>query len=123
MLRYDPSLYVLFRSNREELVIDGKHIPPESFLFLGIAAANRDPAVFENPDRFDVTRPNASKHLSFAAGIHLCLGHAVARMEARIAYEKLLERFSGFELAGEPEPRDGLMFKGCHHIPVVCRSA
>lgn len=123
MLRYDPSLYVVFRSNREDWTLNDKTIPADSFLVLALAAANRDPQVFDNPDVFNVTRPNASKHLSFVAGIHLCLGHAVARLEAKIAFEALLDRFTDFELVSEPEPRNGLMFKGYHKIPAIMRAA
>lgn len=123
MLRYDPSLYVAFRSNREDWRLDGKDIPANSFLVLALAAANRDPSIFENPNEFDVSRANASDHLSFAAGIHMCLGHAVARMEATIAFQALFDRFDCFELTAQPTPRNGLMFKGYHEIPITMRAA
>lgn len=117
-LRYDPSLYYLWRRAKEDLTLDGKTIQAGVRVAISLVAANRDPAVFENPDRLDIQRPNASKNLTFGGGIHLCLGHALARLEAKLAFEKLLTRFGAFELAGEPIPRDGMMFRGYDSIPV-----
>ncbi|MGE0622132.1 MAG: cytochrome P450 [Pseudomonadales bacterium] len=121
-LRYDPSLYVLFRQTVEAVEIEGVPIPAGAILILSLAGANRDPRVFAAPDTLDVARPNADQHLTFAAGRHLCAGHAVARLEGRIAFDRLLARFSGFELAGDPVPREGLMFKGYHRLPIRYRS-
>jgi len=120
-LRYDPSLYVLFRQAVEEIRIDDVTIPPGAILILSLAAANRDPEVFDAPDELDVGRGNADQHLAFAAGRHLCAGHAVARLEGRIAFTRLLARLGEFELAGEAVPREGLMFKGYHRLPIRYR--
>ena len=117
-LRFDPSVYVLFREAAVDVTIDGIVIPKGAFLVLSLAAANRDPAVFADPDRLDIARANARSHLAFGAGFHLCLGQAVARVEARIAFETLLRRIDDIVLEGEPTPRDGLMFKGNHALPV-----
>ncbi len=117
-LRYDPSVYVLFREAAEDVEIDGTPIAKGTLLTLSLAAANRDPRVFEDPDRLDITRANAKAHLSFGVGFHLCLGQAVARVEARIAFETLMRRIDTITLAEEPTPRDGLMFKGNHEMPV-----
>ena len=117
-LRYDPSVYVLFREAAEDVEIDGTPIAKGTLLTLSLAAANRDPRVFEEPDRLDITRANAKAHLSFGVGFHLCLGQAVARVEARIAFETLMRRIDTITLAEEPTPRDGLMFKGNHEMPV-----
>ncbi|MEZ5557836.1 MAG: cytochrome P450 [Pseudomonadales bacterium] len=120
-LRYDPTLYVLFRETMVPLRLGGVDIPERTLLILSIAAANRDPEVFDAPDTLDITRSNARAHLTFAAGRHLCAGHAVARLEGRIAFTKLLDRFAEFQLAGTPIPRNGLMFKGYHSLPVSYR--
>jgi pimeloyl-[acyl-carrier protein] synthase len=117
-LRYDPSLYVLFRQTARPVTLADVEIPEGALLILSLAAANRDPAVFERPDELDISRPNASQHLTFAAGRHLCAGHAVARLEAKIAFDKLTTRIRGFELDGLPVAREGLMFKGYHSMPV-----
>lgn len=117
-LRFDPSIYVLFRQAVQPLQIDGVDIPEGAILVLSLAAANRDPRQFVEPDRLDLGRANADRNLAFAAGRHLCAGHAVARLEGRIAFERLARRFAAFELGGEPVPREGLMFKGYHRLPV-----
>lgn len=121
-LRYDPSIYVLFRQTTEAVSLDGTDIPEGAILMLSLAAANRDPRQFDDPDRLDVGRSNADQNLAFAAGRHLCAGHAVARLEGRIAFERLLRRFEAFELDGEPVPREGLMFKGYHRLPIRYRA-
>lgn len=117
-LRYDPSVYVLFREASCDVTFGATVIPKGAFLILSLAAANRDPSVFAEPDRLDITRENARQHLAFGAGFHLCLGQAVARLEGHIAFETLMRRTARVELIGEPTPRDGLMFKGYHEMPV-----
>lgn len=84
-----------------------------------IAAANRDPAVFRDPARLDVSRNNAGRHLSFGAGIHFCLGAALARLEARVAVTALITRFSLISLAGEPVWRPGFTFRGLEALPIA----
>ncbi len=117
-LRYDPSVYVLFREASRDVTFGATAIPKGAFLILSLAAANRDPSVFADPDRLDITRENARQHLAFGAGFHLCLGQAVARLEGRIAFETLMRRIATIELTHEPTSRDGLMFKGNHEMPV-----
>jgi cytochrome P450 len=119
ILRYDPTLYVLFRESKVDVEFDGLQIPAGSFLITSLYAANRDPAVFEDADRFDIRRENASQHLTFAAGRNLCLGHNLARMEGNIAFARLFKKVGNFQLAGEPVPRNGLMFKGYHSLPMT----
>ncbi len=120
-LRYDPSLYVLFRETTKAVTLDGIEIPVGALLVLSLAAANRDPRVFTDPDRLDITRSNAREHHTFAAGRHLCAGHAVARLEGQIAFARLAARLTDFELDGDPAPREGLMFKGYHRLPIRYR--
>ncbi len=92
MLRYESPLQIGNRRTTAPVTIDGAELPAGTFLHLALAAANRDPAEFPEPDRFDVARtPN--RHLAFAHGIHTCAGNSVARIEAAIAFRKLLERF------------------------------
>lgn len=121
-LRFDPSLYVLYRQAARALELDGVAIPEGAILITSLAAANRDPRMFEEPDSLDIGRANADQHLAFADGRHLCAGHAVARLEGRIAFDKLVSRLHGFELDGVPVPREGLMFKGYHSLPVRYRT-
>ena len=99
MLRFESPLQIGNRKTTAACEIGGVELAPGTFLHLGIAAANRDPAQFPHAERFDVARaPN--KHLAFAHGIHTCAGNSVARIEARIAFAKLLERFPDFTLVG-----------------------
>lgn len=84
-------------------------------LFLG--AANRDPEVFENPDRLDVGR-RAPGHLSFGSWIHHCLGAPLARLKGGIVLEMLLERFPSMKLAGHPPRfRPGVVLRGLESLP------
>jgi cytochrome P450 len=83
----------------QDTQIGGTTIPAGSWLHIVWAAANRDPSVFADPERFDPERPNTGKQLAFGLGIHFCLGAPLARMEGLIAYESLLERFSAIRLA------------------------
>jgi len=64
-------------------------------------AANRDPNIFPNPNQFDLTRNNVSKHLAFGYGVHKCLGQRVAQMQLRVAYEQIFQRFPNIEFTGD----------------------
>jgi hypothetical protein len=91
-------------------------LPAGTFLTLGIGAANRDPAEFPNPDRFDVARePN--RHLAFGSGAHVCAGLNIARLEGRIAIGRLLARFPGYRLAGAPVRGGRARFRGFLALP------
>ncbi len=100
MLRMESPLQIGNRRSREDVTVDGVHIPAGTFFHLAIAAANHDARQFPDPERFDVGR-NPNKHLAFAHGIHTCAGNSVARIEAAIAFGKLLERFPRLRRAGE----------------------
>jgi cytochrome P450 len=77
-----------------------------------LGAANRDPAVFPDPDRFDIGRPNLWRHLGFATGPHSCVGFNLAKAEARIAIEELLTLLPQFTLVGsESGPLKGYEFR------------
>jgi cytochrome P450 len=89
---------------------DADPIRAGDLVTISIAAANRDPAVFEDPDRFDVRRENARLHLAFAHGPHVCIGMHLARLEAHVALRVLLDRFPDLHLAEPTAPR-GLVFR------------
>jgi cytochrome P450 len=101
MLRFEPPAQALPRQTRRAYSIHGKTIPPNERVLLVWAAANLDEREFEDPERFDVTRP-VKRHLALGHGIHFCLGASLARLEARIAFETLLERHSNYSLIEEP---------------------
>ncbi len=117
-LRYDPPIYMLFRQAAVDVRVQDMRVAAGTILMLSIAGANRDPARFVAPDALDLSRTNANEQLSFAAGRHLCAGHAVARLEGRIAFQRILKRMSNMHLRAPPSPRQGVMFKGYHHMPI-----
>ena len=92
-------------------------------VFALLNAANRDPQVFADPERFDVTRGD-SRHLSFGFGIHFCLGAPLARLEGQIAVKALVERLPDLALAvDEPEWSDSFVLRGVKSLPVRFRPA
>jgi cytochrome P450 len=117
-LRYDSVSQITTRVATQTLQIDGHTVQEGSAIFLVIAGANRDPAIFERPDEFDTTRANARDHISFGTGIHVCLGAPLARMELHIGLQALFERFPQLALAGEPTPNNSTLLRGIKHLPV-----
>jgi cytochrome P450 len=103
MLRYDGPAQITTRFARDEARVGGVTIPRGTLVFVILAAANRDPAHFPNPDRFDITR-TPQDHLGFGNGIHFCLGAPLARLEGAIAIGSLLERFPRLRLANPATP-------------------
>ncbi|MCX5206578.1 cytochrome P450 [Streptomyces sp. NBC_00237] len=104
VLRYEsPSGIASLRYTTEPVVIAGTTIPKGEFVQIALLAANRDPAVFTDPDRFDITRDDASRHLAFGHGIHRCLGAQLARLQAEIAFTRMLERFPDLRLAASDD--------------------
>lgn len=99
MLRFEPPVQWNSRVAREDTELHGVQIRKGEWVNIALAAANRDPARFSNPDVFDITRED-NKHLSFGFGPHYCLGAALARMEGSIALSTLLRRFPNLRLAG-----------------------
>jgi cytochrome P450 len=117
-LRLEPSAASVDRYATREVELGGARIAPRDLVTVSIAAANRDPATFEDPDRFDVRRPNAGRHLAFAAGPHVCLGMHLARLEAQIAIGRLLDRLPGLRLE-RPAAARGLVFRKPPELNVV----
>jgi hypothetical protein len=97
-LRYDPSVPVWRRVTTRPVTLGGVDLPEGAKLFLWLAAAGRDAAVFDDPDRFDAERANAKRHLAFGKGIHFCLGSALGKLEAQLALEALTTRWPGLRL-------------------------
>jgi cytochrome P450 len=118
MLRYDSPVQATSRIATEDVEVDGTVIRKSEPIIMTIGGANRDPDVFDQPDRFVLDRANASQHLSFSLGIHHCLGAALARLEGRIAFEQLTRRYPRLEMAGTPTRRPLLVLRGFESIPV-----
>jgi cytochrome P450 len=122
VLRYRPSATFMFREARRDIAMGGVTIPAGKLVLPVIGAANRDPAVFANPDRFDIHR-SPNPHISFGHGAHFCLGAALARLEGRIALELLLAAAPQLAIA-QPEPwapRPGLIVHGARSLRVRAR--
>jgi cytochrome P450 len=117
MLRYEGPIQLNNRRLTAPMTLGDKELPAGTSITIGIGAANRDPAQFADPEKFDVARkPN--RHLAFGQGDHACAGMNVARMEARVAFSRLLPRFPNLQLAGEPERDRRIRFRGFKHVPV-----
>jgi cytochrome P450 len=98
VLRLDTSVITWRRKTTQAVDIGGVAVPANANVLLLLGAANRDPAVFDNPDRFDIHRGNAKDHLSFGHGPHFCLGAPLGRMEARVVLEELSARLPQLRL-------------------------
>jgi cytochrome P450 len=111
VLRYDPPVHLVARAATEPRQIGDIDVEPGTIICLLLAAANRDPAEFPEPDKFDVTRQPKRQALSFGAGSHFCVGSALAKLEAEIALSAFAERLN------EPElDEDSLVYR--RHIVV-----
>ncbi len=121
-LRYEsPVQFTVRRALAPIEVAPGHVVPAGTDVVTVIAAANRDPLVFPDPDRFDITRPNSRRHLAFVTGPHACIGGALARLEARVAWETLLRRFpdvAGWRIAGAPKFGPSQLIHGYRHLPM-----
>ena len=116
-LRWGGVIQTFFRTTSCDVAIAGGTIPEGSKVLLFLAAANRDPRRWDNPDAFDVTR-SASGHVGFGFGIHQCLGQMVARLEAEAVLDALLAQVSELRLAGAPTFRLNNTLRALDHVPV-----
>ncbi|MGI4950303.1 MAG: cytochrome P450 [Janthinobacterium lividum] len=118
VLRYESSNQLGSRATTEAMTLHGVDLPAGAQLALCIGAANRDPAQFPDPDRFDIGRtPN--RHLAFAAGPHQCVGMSLARLEGTVAIGAFVARFPDYRLAGPPERGGRARFRGYARIPCL----
>ena len=116
MLRFESSNQLGNRMTVEPFELGGVAMPPGTPVTLCIGAANRDPAQFADPERFDIGRtPN--RHLAFGTGAHQCAGMALARLEGAIAISRFLVRFPDYALAGEPVRGGRVRFRGFLSVP------
>ncbi len=119
-LRLEPAAGAVDRYATADAVLGSASISAGDLVRVSLSAANRDPAVFEDPDSYDLARPNARRHLAFAAGPHVCLGVHLARLEARLALRALLERFPRLRLdPDKPSAVSGLVFRKPRSLHVL----
>lgn len=119
VLRFRSPVQTVFRVTKADVEVNGHTIPAGQLVLPWMGAANRDPAHFAQPDRFDIAR-DPNPHVAFGHGIHFCVGAPLARLEGRVALGDILDRWKHFELAGsEPwEPREAFHVHGPSRLPV-----
>lgn len=112
-LRLEPAAAVVDRYATRDVVLGGAQVRARELVVVSLAGANRDPAVFDDPDRFDERRPGLARQLAFAQGPHVCIGLHLARLEARTVVGKALARWPGLRLDPDREPprARGLVFR------------
>lgn len=119
-LRLESPLQIGNRLAGEDIALSGGVLPKGTYIHTSIAAANRDPAVFDRPDEMDITRrPN--RHMSFITGIHVCLGATLARVEGRIALGRFVSRFPKLAANGARKRVPLARFRGYAELPVRLR--
>jgi cytochrome P450 len=116
-LRFDGALQAEYRVVRADTDVAGIQLTTGDHLIVVNGAGNHDPAVFAEPERFDIHRENARRHLTFGFGIHHCLGAELARSQLVTATRELLLRFPGLELAGNGEQNRWDRWRGLTALP------
>ena len=117
-LRFDAPLHLFERTATEDTEVGGVLVPEGKKIAALLGSANRDGAVFENPDELDLSR-SPNPHIGFGAGIHFCIGAPLARMEMTTSLPMLLERFPHLELEAEPVRRPTFVLRGYESVPVM----
>ena len=123
-LRLEPAAAMVDRYATTDVQLGDASIRKGDLVSVSVAAANRDPATFPDPDRFDVLRENARQHLAFARGPHVCIGMHLARLEAHTAVGRLLDRLPGLRLdPAQPSAPSGLVFRKPPRLDVLWSTA
>ena len=117
-LRLEPAAGRVDRYATIDVDIGGATIRQGDLVIVSLTAANRDPAAFADPDRFDVRRENARSHLAFAQGPHACVGLHLARLETQVALEAALDRWPRMRLEDDATPPSGVVFRKPKRLPV-----
>jgi len=122
-LRFDSPVQGLFRTNANDCLVHGEVVPAGSKVQLLFASANRDPNHFSDPDEFRIDRERIElgHHVAFGWGIHHCIGAPLARLETRIAFERILDRMHDIELTGEPARNDSFVLHNLTSLPIRWR--
>ncbi len=116
-IRWTTPVQHFMRMAAEDVEISGVQVAKGDWLMINYVAANHDPAQFDNPRKFDVTR-DQTRHLAFGAGAHQCLGLHLARLEMRLLFEALLDRIGSVELAGQPRRAKSTFVGGLKTLPL-----
>ncbi len=121
VLRYESSQIAWRRVTTRDTTLAGVDLPAGTRIFLNFAAANRQPGLFDEPDSFDITRPNANRHISFGKGIHYCLGAGLSKMEAAVLLDVLADRVPSLRLVDEQDTSSfpNITFRGPQQLLVA----
>ncbi|WP_262408060.1 cytochrome P450 [Sphingopyxis sp. OPL5] len=120
VLRTESPTAGMWRMVLKDTELGGVAIPKGAMVQLRYAAANRDPAKYPDPDRFDIERSNARSHLAFGKGIHMCVGNMLSRKEMAVAYTELLKRLTDFRVADGHQPSwpPNMLLRGLTTLPI-----
>jgi cytochrome P450 len=118
-LRYDAPVQRSARLTTVAGEIGGTEVPAGETIVIGIGGANRDPAVFTDPNKFDITRANAKEHISLSGGAHYCIGAPLARLEATEAVREIMTAAPKLRIAGPLERQSGGLVRGLRRFPVT----
>jgi cytochrome P450 len=118
ILRLESPVQLSARAAIVDTEVAGRDVKAGELVILYLAGANRDPEVFVDPHRFDITRDNAGKHLSFSGGRHFCLGAALARAEGEVGLRTFFERYPAAQLAGAGSRCDTRVLRGWSSLPI-----
>lgn len=121
VIRWQTPLSYMRRTATRDCELGGKSIQENDQLLLWYISGNRDEDVFEDGERLDIERANASHHLSFGYGVHFCMGSRLAEMQLRVLWEEILPRFQNIEVQQEPERTLSSFVKGYTHLPVTVK--
>jgi cytochrome P450 len=118
VLRFEPPVQQTIRVALVDIEVGGVQLRKNQWIIPLLAAANRDPEAYPDPNRFDITRESPAEHLAFSGGIHYCLGSPLARMELAMALRAVADRFPDLESAGPVKMRPGTTIRGPRQLPV-----
>lgn len=116
-IRWTTPVQHFMRTAAKDTEIGGQKIAKDDWLMISYVAANHDPAIFDNPRKFDASR-SPNRHIAFGAGAHQCLGLHMARLEMKILFNELLDRIETLELAGEPKRSTSIFVGGLKTLPI-----
>ncbi|MEO1058298.1 MAG: cytochrome P450, partial [Actinomycetota bacterium] len=119
ILRWQSPLAYMRRTATSDYELSGKHIRRGDQVLMWYVSGNRDEAMFSEPDRIDLERANAGRHLAFGNGIHYCVGSHIAELQLRVLWEELLPRMSRIEVTGRPQRPLSAFVNGYTSLPVV----
>jgi cytochrome P450 len=118
VLRYTSTTTNFTRTVMADTEIGGRPVKKGDHVYMSYAAANRDPAVFEDPHRLDITRPNAKRHLAFGVGPHVCMGARLAKIQLRALLKEIVSHMPDIRPVGEPEWLRSVWFNAIIRMPV-----